>query len=447
MNRHLHRLYRRTERVKFWFSSRFTMLGKLFLLIAIVSFFFGLNTQRTMIYQIFAVSSCALLFSFVISLRFSSKLSITRYLPESCLVGEVLLYRIRLINDGERAVKGLLFQESLDHYLPDWKEFASSREEGEEKRNAFDRMMGYYRWLWLLSIGRRMESKIQSLPDMLPGQVAMCDVSLMPLARGSVILRGYSLIKVDPLGLCKKHFNSGEIKKILIMPKLYRVADMRFQGARKYHQGGITLAQERGESNEFLSLREYTHGDPVKYIDWKSTARSGKTTVKQYRDEYFSRYGLVLDSFTSRRYCEIFEEAVSIAASIMMRQDNVNTVLDLLFVGGECLTCTMGSGLASQQRMLETLASVKTCRDKDFTEMTSLIKSHSALLSGVVLVLIDLDEDRKTAIRYLASHRIPTKVILVVRNAEEFGAKQDTSLGVPVHMVEYKHVEEQINQL
>ena len=131
-----------------------------------------------------------------------------------------------------------------------------------------------------------------------------------------------------------------------------------------------------------------------------------------------------------------------------MAQDSVNAVLDLLFVGDECITCTMGKGLAGHQRMLEILASVETSRDKTFAELAGLVRSHSAFLSGVVLVFIDFDAERRNLINYLVSNKIPTKILLLAENKDKAESlvtiyKPDT----PVTIIETDHVEEQVQQL
>ena len=448
MMRRLYLLYRLTEKIKRWFSARFTPLGKVILLTSCVAFFFGLSVQRTMIYQIFTITLCLLSFSYLFTLRFSTKFVISRYLPSSCVAGRKLNYTISIANGEQKAQKGLFIREAVNEYSPDWEEFSKSKEEGEEKRNFFDRKMKYYRWLWLLESGRSLRVNDQLLPNIPAGQAIEIDVEVFPLRRGNIHLTGHKITKLDPFGLCKreKYITNGE--NLMVLPKLYAVPQLFFEGSRRYHQGGISAARDRGDSNEFMSLREYVHGDPVKHIDWKSTARSGRTMVKQYRDEYFSRYGLVLDSFTSRKYCIRFEEAVSVAASVLMAQDNINTVLDLLFVGEECVTCSVGRGLAGHQRMLEILASVETCGDKTFAELAALVRSHSSLLSGIVVILIDIDKERSELINYLVAHDIPTKAVLLTddKNAAEFLLTENQP-DIPIRIIDVAQVEEQVMQL
>jgi len=48
--------------------------------------------------------------------------------------------------------------------------------------------------------------------------------------------------------------------------------------------GGYSTAQ-KGSGFEFDQIREYQYGDDVRFIDWKSSARSQKSLVKQYLEE------------------------------------------------------------------------------------------------------------------------------------------------------------------
>lgn len=445
MKRRLHKLYCLTERVKIWLLLRFTPLGRIILLTCCIAFIFGLGVQRTMIYQIFALSAFLLIFSSFFSRRCKTNIVVKRFLPESCIAGRKLYYRIQIENTGGEVEKGLSYRESVKSPLPSWYEFVNAKEDGEEKRNIFDKKMGYYRWLWLLRKRRLVENFNQELPDILPGKKQEAEVALLPLRRGNIHFDGYMLGRSDPFGLRRSEEHSADGCNLLVLPKLYKAPELFFEGKRKYHRGGIVAAQKQGDSNEFLSLREYVHGDPIKHIDWKSTARTGSTIVKQYRDEYFSRYGLILDSFTDRQFSVIFEEAVSVAGSILMAQDNVNAILDLLFVGDECVSCTTGSGLEGQRRMLELLASVTTCQEKSFADLSGLVKSHASLLSGVVVVLIDFDEERRQLLHYLNTHNVPVKTLLIVGENGDVAEQQTASLqDIPLKIIEVGRVEEQL---
>jgi uncharacterized protein (DUF58 family) len=448
MSKHLYTMYKYTQRCKERVACRFTNIGRLFLFIIGIAFLFGINVQRTMIYQILSIAVVLLLISFVSSSRFRIKLKIERKLPKTCIAGQLLRYNVQIENLDDKTHRSIFYREQGSKTLPTFLEYSSFTEDGEEQRNLFDRKMGYYRWLSLIHTKNTFESIDQELPELAIGKRIEITISLLPLKRGTIHLEGSTLTRIDPFGLCKRQVLCPNPTNILVLPKLYAVPKLYFLGSRKYHQGGITAAQNHGDSSEFISLREYTHGDPIKYIDWKATARAGKPIVKQHKDEYFSRYGLILDSYVAKSHSQIFEEAVSLAASIMMNQDSKDAVLDLFFVGSKCITCSVGRGLTDQQRMLEILASVTTSQNQKFKEMTDLVKHHSSLLSGVVLILIDLDEDRKELIDYLVAHKIPYKLIIMVDSTGKFMGKVDKlNAGFSFTEININQIEEDITLL
>lgn len=445
MSRRLYALYCATERVKRWFVGRFTPLGRIFVLVCCLAAVFGINVQQTMIFQIFAIASVLLVVSLLLSRCLRVRVRMRRYLPDTCVAGAPLCYRVECVNDSEKTIQGVRYAESVPMMFPSYKAFLAARAEDAEGRNFFDRKMGYHSWLRLVRQREPVQTPECVLPAIGPGKSQTVEAHLRPLHRGSIFFDGYRVIGRDPFGLCKRENRCVDGANLLVLPRLYQVPAIVLNGARKYHQGGITGAREQGDSTEFLALREYVHGDPIKHIDWKSTARTGKAIVKQYRDEYFSRYALVLDSFTTARYSPAFEEAVSVSASILLAQDSVNAILDLLFVGDECITCSAGSGVGGYQRMLEMLASVTTCRDTSFAELAGLVKSQAALLSGVVLVLIDFDEDRLALINALAARNIPVKIIVLVERREDFQKKVAAfKPELALTIIETDHVEEQL---
>ena len=128
--------------------------------------------------------------------------------------------------------------------------------------------------------------------------------------------------------------------------------------------------------------------------------------VKEYQNEFFVRHALILDTFQKAEYSEIFEEAVSIAASFAFSIQTQESLLDLMFVGTEAYCFTSGRGLAHADRMLEILASVRACLDKPFSTLPPLVTERASLLSGSICILLSWDEERKRFQRIeLPSHK------------------------------------------
>jgi uncharacterized protein (DUF58 family) len=200
----------------------------------------------------------------------------------------------------------------------------------------------------------------------------------------------------------------------LILPKRYPIPNIALPGAMRYQEGGVALAANVGSSEEFVSLRDYRHGDPLRHIHWRSWAKTGKPIVKEYEDEFFVRHALVLDTFDDEPNSEVLEEAVSVAASFACTILTQESLLDLLFVGNQSYCFTAGRGLAHADQMLEILASVKNCADKPFVTLENLVLNHIGAVSGCICVLQRWDDARRKFIEKLKTLGIPLLVLIVV---------------------------------
>jgi hypothetical protein len=137
--------------------------------------------------------------------------------------------------------------------------------------------------------------------------------------------------------------------------------------------------------------------------------------VKEFEDEFFVRHALVLDTFSGHPYSEVFEEAVSVAASFACTLPTQESLLDLLFVGPQSYCFTTGRGVAHVDRMLEILASVRACTDQPFSALEHLVLSHVEVVSGCICVLVAWDEARRSFVGKLRALGVPVRVFVIVQ--------------------------------
>ena len=204
------------------------------------------------------------------------------------------------------------------------------------------------------------------MPDLPGGAECSIEAELMPLRRGLLRLTGTTVACPDPFGLFRSLRKIPGPQSVLILPRRYAMPAFDLPGSMKYQLGGVSMASSVGESEEFVALREYRPGDPLRRMHRKSFAKLGKPIVKEYQDEFFVRHALVLDTFGGPAEEEIFEEAVSVAASLAYTIQTQDSLLDLMFVGPEAYCFTSGRGVGHIDRVLEVLASVRVCQEKDF---------------------------------------------------------------------------------
>jgi uncharacterized protein DUF58 len=217
--------------------------------------------------------------------------------------------------------------------------------------------------------------------------------------------------------------------------------DLALPGARKYQRGGVALASSVGDSEEFAGLRDYRPGDALRRVHWRSAARVGRPVVKEYQDEFFVRHALVLDTFAERAEGDVFEEAVSVAASVACSIQTEDSLLDLLFVGPETYCFTAGRGLGHTDRMLEVLAGVRPCRDKPFHALHGAVLERHAALSGCIAVLLAWDQPRQDFVRQLRALGVPTRAFVVSE-----AAAPPAGTGDEVHRLEVGRIAEGLAQ-
>lgn len=402
-----------------WVRRRFTKAGMLLLAGLVASGMFGINTRQSLVYQIFAFLAALLAVAMLASVRLRSGFSVRRILPEYGTVGEPVEYDVVVHNSGTTPQAGLLLQDNLCDDLPDYREFRQTRLAGDERRNWFDRRIGYPRWLWLVQKKRGGNIGETELPVVSPGGKTRTRILLTPLRRGILQFDSLTVARPDPLGIFRALQTIARHDTLVALPKRYPVPEIRLPGTRRYQRGGVALAGRVGDAEEFVSLRDYRPGDGLRHIHWKSWARVGKPVVKEYQDEFFVRHALVLDTFPAAPDETVFEAAVSVAASMLCARRAQDSLLDLVFVENQAYCFTSGRGLAQQDSMLKILAAVSPAHDQRFGTLADAVAERAPALSGCICVLLAWDEPRHALIRRLKVLGVPLLVLVVAGSGRE----------------------------
>jgi hypothetical protein len=405
-----YRFYRAFSATWYWARRRFTLAGLCVAGGFIVAGAVGTDIENTVTYQTFALLLAILLLSFASSRFFRGKFSATRSLPRFGTAGQPLHYRVLVKNLTALTQTGLTLLEDLDDPRPPFQEWLAV-EMAESRRVRPFRVSERRR----ARSFRRVNVKEAEVPPLLPGGETEVRVELTPLRRGILRFCGVTLARPDPLGLFRSFARTPAAQTVLILPKRHFLPPIALPGTMKYQEGGVALAANVGRSEEFVALREYRHGDPLRHIHWRSWAKAGKPIVKEFEDEFFVRHALVLDTFDDEPHSELLEEAVSVAASFACAVLTQESLLDLLFVGNQSYCFTAGRGLAHADQMLEILASVTNCADKKFETLEQLVFNHVSAVSGCICVLQRWDDARKSFVKKLRALDIPLLVLVVVR--------------------------------
>ena len=405
----LYRLYRILSWVRFRAQRRFTRPGLVVLGALVATTIMGPDIENNVTYQAFTLLLFLLLVAMAFTRFFRINFSAERQLPRFGTVGCPFTYSLVLRNVTSRTQRGLTLIENMTDVRPSFQEW-QAQQIAEAKhvkpfRVSQRRRTNPFKFVTI---------KDAPVPTALPDQEVEVRAELIPLRRGILRFSGVTIARPDPLGLVRAFAKVPLPQTALILPKRYPLPPIALPGSMRYQAGGVALASSVGQSDEFVGLRDYRHGDPLRHIHWRSWAKAGKPVVKEFEDEFFVRHALVLDTFTPQQHSPVFEEAISVAASFACTIQTQESLLDLLFIGPQSYCFTAGRGLAHADQMLEVLASVRACRDQPFRTLEHLVLNHLKVVSGRICVLLAWDQERRDFVEKLQALGVPTLVLVIV---------------------------------
>lgn len=414
LTRWFYRNYRFSSSIKYWIRRTFTPGGVLLIAAMFMCGGIGVDTNQAMAYQAFSFLAFILLISVLWSFFPRPRLSASRDLPRLASVGQPLVYTLNVTNLTPRQQANVSVWEDLGDPRPTLEQFATTPEPGEHRRNAFDRLFRFYRWNWLTERNEIAKSFETVLPILSAGQTVEAKIKVIPYKRGVLRFTGFTFAIPDPFGLTRAFRRHPAVQQILVLPKRYLVGDFQLPGELQYQPGGVNLASSIGESEEFVALREYRRGDPMRHIHWKSVSKTGKLVVKEFQNEFFVRHALILDTFLEHSETQRFEEAVSVAASFAWSIHAQESLLDLVFIGPEAYCFTAGRSVGQVEQMLEILAAVNPCTTKNFEALETVVIQRINLVSGCICILLEWNEHRKNLIEKMMVYGVPLKVFVIV---------------------------------
>lgn len=261
------------------------------------------------------------------------------------------------------------------------------------------------------------------LPMLESGEETQVQLELSPRRRGVYELHGFRVETAFPFGVLYAARAVEKQWRLLVYPKFEPLERFDLPQARRFQPGGVAFVAARGESVEFIGNRDYREGDQVRDIDWRATARLSRPIVREFREEYFLRAAVVLDTHVpvpSPATLADFERAVSLCAACGDAMNRFDCLVDVLAAGPNLYHLLAGGGLASLDQMLDILASVDSTEEAPWETLVPALEANLEQISSVVCLFLDWDEARRDFADALAQGGAAVKIV-VVRDSESSG--------------------------
>ena len=305
--------------------------GGVFLVIIIVVGFAAWNTGNNLLFLVFSLL-CSTLFVGWIAARTSLRdLTVSARFPDHIFAAEPVPVIVTLRN--------------TKRLLPSFSIFVEARGPNPEaepraagRRRYAKRLLAYFSYV------PHYASAEQRVEQLFP-------------KRGHVLIDGFELSTRFPFGFFRRRRRlRARNVDIIVYPKPEVISD-------KLHllpmYAGRIPSLRRGAGHDLFSLRDYQPQDDLRHIDWKSTARSRRLTVREFTSEDERRVTIVLDTRlpgdASEELRERFEKGVVQTASLLKHFIDERAEVRLVLADE---VGPFGSGIDQLYRCLRRLALV-----------------------------------------------------------------------------------------
>ena len=357
---------------KGYFSRFVSVAGILFFLAFIVALAVSAFSSKNYIKLIAGIMLGLLIADFIFGWIFRPKLEVKRFVPERARQGSEVLLKYRLRSFSYMPCFDLL----VDYYSPS-KEIEVKKNQPRIDRISSQGVTEFTRSFYLKKRGKYYFPAVVS-------------TSLFP----------FNLLNFSCCSVSKQ--------SILVYPNFTPLENLFLPEGKKYQRSGNSMVHNVGDSNEFAGCRYYRYGDDIRKIDWKSTARSGDLTVKEYHQDYLTRTAVILDTGTKSydKLREFFmlpakhsdqklEAAVSLAAAIadyICREDNI---VDIFAVGSNVHHLKAGRGHACLDAILDILSCVEVTSAGSISNISETVINEISSIGSAIIISAYWDDDRE----------------------------------------------------
>ncbi|MET0065020.1 MAG: DUF58 domain-containing protein [Candidatus Thiodiazotropha sp.] len=261
-----------------WLQRRVN-IHRILWLLALVCFFIAWNRGLALLYGVFSLSLALLLISQVMPRWQLRGIRVERQFPRDLSVGDEVEVVYRLSGAGHRYHTRIIDQipfaeQPLTGFVPHW------------------------------AHTHRLAGRI------------LCR------RRGLFTLDRLLLSSAYPFGIRRQEIHlSSRSDPVRVLPQLYELGELPTPLQADQNSDGDLPVAQRGGQDQFLSIREYVHGDSLRHIHWRASARQQRLVVKDYERSDRPLLLLALDCRADFNQGEdtrtTLEFAISLAASII----------------------------------------------------------------------------------------------------------------------------------
>jgi hypothetical protein len=262
-----------------------TPFGFFTIALCLISGLAGINIFTSDLYKLFSITFALLLVSYLSRDRKNACLSgvdLSVFFDRRYNAGNVYNYSITLHNRNKTDVRGIGIIPAAGTDIPSFEDFMKIREPGEERRNIWDRNIYYFRWIWHQFRLNKAEFSAVETGTIKAGSSLRIEGNFKAVKRGKISAGGFYLVKKDIFGIFSSYRFIETRDQFYIYPAPVEIKNDITERIKLYIER-IARSQlnvlKKFKAGDFVGLRDYVPGDPIRSIHWKTWARRDKPAV------------------------------------------------------------------------------------------------------------------------------------------------------------------------
>jgi uncharacterized protein (DUF58 family) len=201
--------------------------------------------------------------------------------------------------------------------------------------------------------------------------------------RGRFAVGPLTVARSDPFQLMRAGQQQRSSDQLWVHPRTYPMEP--FPNGKARDLEGPTSAEAPLGGIAFHTLREYVLGDDLRLIHWRSSAKTDTLMVRHNVDTYQPRSLIILDVNASVYNGEAFDEAVRVAASLVLASMRANFPVRLRTTDGYLFSSRGHGSTGQRDALLDHLAALGPNPSASLADLGREVSDELAGLSLAVV--------------------------------------------------------------
>jgi uncharacterized protein (DUF58 family) len=235
-------------------------------------------------------------------------------------------------------------------------------------------------------------------------------------SRGLHHFPGVRFHATDPFNLFETDWIEPAERTLLVRPSFRRVRRVELHPSRTGVFAGPYPARQSGPGIEFFGVQPYAEGDPLRWVNWKASARHpGELFINQYEQERVIDVGLIVDARRRSNAAwdpldSVFPYSVQATASLAELLLSQGNRVGLLIYGSHLDWTVPAYGRVQRERIMLALAKATEGESRIFDHIHHLPTRLFRPKTQLILLSTVMRRDLEYLIR-LRARRYPLLVI------------------------------------